>query len=236
MAATVGNTTERNASENTPSFSHNNNGATVVLCIQSNTSGTIAIVPTYNSVSLTLVQKISDGTRRAWMYYLDNAASGVNTMTWDMAGSGGVNMRSIVISLISTDTDGGSLGATGSDVTGSSVSVTLGSTEADSIVVAGLCKQTNNAITPGADDVEIMDGQIVGTDNRAWAGHTPGGGSVTISASWSGSVPAAFNVAEFQAAPAVGGTKRAAMFFSLAGIGIPAATLAGLYKAGAVAI
>ena len=33
-----------------------------------------------------------------------------------------------------------------------------------------------------------------------------------------------------------GGTTRAAMFFSLAGLAIPAATLAGLYKAGAVAL
>ncbi len=210
MSVTIGNLTVQNTNEQTPNFNHNNNGSTLVLIINSNTNNTVNNIPAYNGVNMILIQKISDGSRRCWMYYLDNVPQGNNVVDWGMTGP--INHRSQVISLVGTDIVGGSLGAIGSDTNGTSVQVILGATESGSRVIGGICKQTNENIVPGADTVELDDAQIAAVNNRGWAGWETGGGAVTIDASWATPGAASFNVAEFQVDPSLAMPRRTALF------------------------
>lgn len=102
-AVTVGNATgNENDAVATFSFSHNNNGNYVGVCIVSSFGETVSTM-TYNSVSLSQKATAANGLAVMEFWELANPTSGANTLAITLSAAGG-NIRTGIVSFIGVNT------------------------------------------------------------------------------------------------------------------------------------
>lgn len=188
----------------------------------------------YNSVGLTeQIEAISSvGRARAFIWTLLAPASGSNTLAITWAGSD-IYFAAYGVTGIDTDDP---IEATAQSTTLGSVSIT----PAKYGMTFG-CLSVSSANPTNAD---ILVGNAM--NDGDYESGSASGVATAYAYDWSADAyTSGFNwdaggdsyaAMSLNPAPLLGAQSRSAFFFSLAGIGIPAATLAGLYKAGAVAL
>jgi hypothetical protein len=172
-------------------------------------------------------------------------AVAVNQAYWYAAGEGSKTIsftwtNSARTSFAAVDVSGADLTSPIFDsqytrTSGSSISQTC-SVEANSQVIDNWCwSPYNEGKTIGADQTQYDQIAPHGSSGIRY-GASYQDSDVDGVMSWSGATSATYSHIAVSIRNAASGVTPKAIFFSLAGISIPAATLAGLYKAGAVAL
>lgn len=196
MAASLGNSNFSNTSETDWSIVLNNNGTTVCVAIMMDSGNTISGIPTVDGANMTLGRSQADSSRKVWIYYIDDVASGNVTCAGNLNGISNryVRCQSVKGTAFAT----GSLGnVNGSNGSSSSRAVALNTTLGSFLFNALVCDDSPGAISPDGSTSELWEADIAATSNVAWGGHGAGdGGSVSTGGSWSSSVSNAMAVIE----------------------------------------
>lgn len=229
MAPTIGNSTSANttASGSTLNFSHNSNSNLLYVVIAAFDEGADATeTVTFNSVSLTnLSQAGGAGTHRIklWVFRLVSPSGGSQTVAIDIINSA-QRIFATAFNVIDADVATLEQELANSQGSGSSRSRAVASAEGELVIdVAPVFNA--GVVTEGAGQTVIDEHQHSWSFSSWLVTSTePGATSVTMSYSWNNVTNNCYATWALEPAPPViGGAKRAAMFFSLAGLAIPAA-------------
>ncbi len=222
-------------------WAHTCTGINLILVVQlawsAQANGRWISTVTYNGVALTKLHGLQNAERdRCEFWYLVNPATGTHNI---IVTNGGGGDRAAEVALGATSYTGVNQddpirGFESITVTSTSVTKDISSGVSD--LVVDVCAQQNGGggltLVEGVGQTERWNVERIGIVEGAGSDEA---GAATVTMSWT-SANAVLQLIVVSMKSAVSGTRRAAMFFSLSGLVIPAATLAGLYKAGAVAL
>lgn len=203
MAITIGNTTSSRgpASEQTSmTFAHNSNTDFLVVTFQYFRPRTISSV-TYAGVSMTQAV-YSNGDYDSAIYYLVSPASGSNNVVVTLSGTSGFTGSAISLGGVDLTSP---LGATNTAYTASTnaPSLSLTTTQANSIIIDGLYRNNGDTMTAGAGQTEFQDNttQVFGTEGGGASYEmTTTTGSYAMSWSWTSANAVSHAAAEFKEA------------------------------------
>jgi hypothetical protein len=214
----------------------------IMFCFisQSDYSAITVGTPTYNSVSMTSIGSRDQGQNKLYVYYLLNPASGSNTVATTQSPQHQRAVGTVVYSGVDQDTPYDTPDWTGSTTSTPSDTHVTASSGMWCLGAASTWHTGGYTPSSGADQNSRVNEVLNVTTHREGIviDDESTGAPTTHTMSWTGfpnrdtnQFTVGLNFATSDGAPPASG-----MMFSLAGLAIPAATLVGLYKAGAVAI
>ncbi len=200
MSITVGNITATRGpatEQTTMTFAHNSNGTFLVTTAQWFRPRTPSSY-TYNGTAMTQAVYSND-TYDSVIYYLASPSSGVNNAVLTLSSTSGITGSAISLSGVATSP----LGATNTAYTASTnaPSLSVTTTQVNSIVIDSLYRNNNNTMTPGTSQTEFQDNNdlVFGTEGGgASYKSTTTTGSYSMSWSWSSATSVSHAVAEFK--------------------------------------
>jgi len=168
-------------------WSYNHSSGNLLVAVFNTDDATLADMDissvTYNSVPMTqVVERLVDGHGSVEIWYLENPATGSNTLQWSQAGK----ITDLVVGAVSMNNYGGV--GTSNSTTGTSAtpSVSVTGVEASSIVVDGIVSDDRNPISLGGsgDNRNARWNIDVGSEQLAGSTEDPASDG-TVTMDWS---------------------------------------------------
>lgn len=180
MTVSIGNTSFAHLPGKTYSYSHNNDGDTIVVFLVNAAGGYSATNAAYGGESMEpeLILRTSDC--RGYAFILENAPSGSNNFTFTSAAQ---NWYISIYSLIDAGGEGDYNSDTVHQQGGSACRAPVDTQDTDSIVVASIIRRYTTATMTAQNMTE--DNNTTYSDGRVASGHAQGtGGTVDLWWNW----------------------------------------------------